>query len=98
MRSVRFDRFGDPAQVLTVEDRARPEPKPGSVLVRMSARALDPADLMVIQGLYGKLPELPASPGLEGVGGHEQVGVQGKLGQSAVGAQRIKTGGLLIYL
>ena len=68
MRSVRFYEFGDPADVLRVEDVPQPEPGAGQVLVRMRARSINPSDLLTVRGLYGALPRLPATPGLEGMG------------------------------
>jgi len=74
MQSVRFHEFGDPAEVLRVEDVQRPEPGAGRVLVRMRARAINPSDLLTVRGLYGSLPVPPATPGLEGVGEVAELG------------------------
>ncbi|MCS6842590.1 MAG: zinc-dependent alcohol dehydrogenase family protein [Roseiflexus sp.] len=68
MRAIRFTSFGEPADVLTVENVPAPEPGPGQVLVRVQARPINPSDLFVIRGLYGALPRLPAVPGFEGAG------------------------------
>ena len=68
MRSIRFVEFGEPADVLTLEDVATPEPGPGQVLIRLRARPINPSDLFTIRGSYGMLPELPATPGLEAAG------------------------------
>ncbi len=68
MRAVRFASFGEPADVLTVENIPAPQPGPGQVLVRMQVRPINPSDLFVIRGLYGALPRLPAVPGFEGAG------------------------------
>jgi NADPH2:quinone reductase len=63
-----FERFGEPTEVLTVRDVPSPTPQAGEVLVRMLASPVNPSDLMTIRGIYGKRPELPATPGYEGVG------------------------------
>src|SRR5215212_11458521 len=74
MQSVRFHEFGNPAEVLRVEDVAKPEPGAGQVLVKMRARAINPSDLLTVRGLYGSLPEPPATPGLEGMGEVAELG------------------------
>lgn len=63
-----FEAFGKPSDVLRCEEFALPEPKPGEVLVRMSAAPINPADLNMIEGTYGYKPSLPATPGIEGSG------------------------------
>jgi NADPH2:quinone reductase len=68
MKAIVFDRFGEPAEVLQVRDVPVPEPGPGQVRVRMIASPVNPSDLLVVRGQYGKLPALPATPGFEGVG------------------------------
>jgi NADPH:quinone reductase len=68
MKALVFDRFGEPAEVLQLKDLALPEPGPGEVRVRMLASPINPSDLMVVRGRYGRLPTLPATPGFEGVG------------------------------
>ncbi|MDB5351200.1 MAG: Zn-dependent oxidoreductase, NADPH:quinone reductase [Planctomycetota bacterium] len=74
MNAVVFDRFGEPDQVLSVRDVPIPEPGPGEVRVRMIASPVNPSDLLVVRGLYGVLPKLPATPGFEGVGVVDKVG------------------------
>lgn len=68
MQSVRFYEFGDPADVLRVEDVPQPEPGAHQALVRLRARPINPSDLLTVSGHYGALPPLPATPGLEGMG------------------------------
>jgi NADPH:quinone reductase-like Zn-dependent oxidoreductase len=74
MKSVRFYEFGNPAELLKVEEVPQPEPGANQVLVRMLARAINPSDLLTVRGLYGALPQLPATPGLEGMGEVAAVG------------------------
>lgn len=74
MKSVRFSQFGNPSEVLRVEEIEAPRPGPGQVLVRMRARPINPSDLLTVEGLYGSLPQLPATPGLEGMGEVAEVG------------------------
>lgn len=87
MRAVRFQSFGDPANVLAVEDVPMPEPGPGQVLVRMRIRPVNPSDLFMVQGVYGIKPTLPATPGLEGMGVIAKMGadvLQWQAGQRVV--------------
>jgi NADPH2:quinone reductase len=81
MQSVVFEQFGEPAEVLSVRDVTPPMVEPGQVFVRMLAAPVNPSELMVVRGIYGKLPELPATPGFEGVGVVESAGggLYGKL-------------------
>ncbi len=68
MQAAVFDRFGEPAEVLSIQERPVPVPGRGEVLVRMLASPVNPSDLMTIRGVYGIRPTLPAVPGYEGVG------------------------------
>ncbi len=74
MKALAFDRFGEPAEVLGWRDVPDPVPGPGEVRVRMIASPINPSDLMVVRGIYGVLPKLPATPGFEGVGVVESAG------------------------
>jgi NADPH:quinone reductase-like Zn-dependent oxidoreductase len=68
MKAAIFDRFGVPEEVLHVREVPQPEPGRGQVRVRMVASPVNPSDLLVVRGEYGRLPTLPATPGFEGVG------------------------------
>src|SRR5438132_2506249 len=74
MKAIVFDQFGDPANVLHVREVPLPEPGPGEVRVRMLASPINPSDLLTVRGEYGRRPELPATPGFEGVGVVEAAG------------------------
>lgn len=84
MKAAVFDRFGDPAEVLSVRDVPAPTPGPGQVRVRMLLSPINPSDLMTVRGEYGVKPPLPATPGYEGVGIVEEAG-PGILGRFRVG-------------
>ena len=74
MQAVVFDRFGEPAEVLTLREVPPAELGRGEVRVRMRASPVNPSDLLVVRGVYGRLPKLPATPGFEGVGVIDAVG------------------------
>jgi NADPH:quinone reductase-like Zn-dependent oxidoreductase len=74
MKAIRFDRFGEPSEVLRVCEVPTPTPGPGEVRVRMIATPVNPSELMVVRGRYGVLPALPATPGFEGVGVVDEAG------------------------
>lgn len=74
MRSVQFRRFGEPAEVLTIMEAPKPVPDANQVLIRLTHRAVNPSDLSTIRGQYGRLPQLPATPGYEGTGIIEELG------------------------
>jgi len=57
-----------------VEEVPQPRPGENQVLVRLRARSINPSDLLTVRGLYGSLPKLPATPGLEGMGEVAAVG------------------------
>jgi NADPH:quinone reductase-like Zn-dependent oxidoreductase len=84
MKAAVFDRFGEPAEVLSVREIPNLEPGPGEVRVRMIVSPINPSDLLVVRGRYGVLPRLPATPGFEGVGMVDKAG-PGLLGPWAVG-------------
>src|SRR5262245_8243602 len=68
MKAAQFDRFGAPREVVQVREVPKPEPGRGQVRVRMLAVPVNPSDLLVVRGQYGRLPSLPATPGFEGAG------------------------------
>lgn len=74
MKSAIYSAFGTPEKVLRVEERERPQPGPGQVLIRMVLSPVHNHDLMTIAGHYGFKPELPAVPGTEAVGVVEALG------------------------
>ncbi len=68
MKAIVCDRWGDPEEVLQVRDVPEPAPGRGEVRVRMIACPINPSDLLMVRGQYGRQPPLPATPGFEGVG------------------------------
>jgi mitochondrial enoyl-[acyl-carrier protein] reductase / trans-2-enoyl-CoA reductase len=72
--AVRIHAHGDPATVLRFEDLPEAVPGTGQIQVRMRLAPVNPADINVIEGSYGRLPTLPATLGNEGVGMVEAIG------------------------
>jgi NADPH2:quinone reductase len=68
MRSVMFERAGDPLEVLIAGDVPVPSPGDGQVLIRVTARSINPADFLFIQGRYRVKPTFPQVAGFDGVG------------------------------
>ena len=91
MRSVIFEKFGDPAEVLTLGDRPMPEPGPGQIRVKLGMSPIHNHDLSIIRGTYGYKPQLPAVPGTEAMGVVDKVG-EGVANLSL--GQRVTAGGL----
>lgn len=68
MHALRIHEFGDPAEVLRLEELVLPELAEGQVRLKMLASPINPADLNLIQGTYGVKPSLPVVAGIEGCG------------------------------
>ena len=68
MRALVFDQAGEPASVLTCAETAAPMAGDGTVLIKVAARPIHPADLAFIRGQYRVKPAFPQIAGLEGVG------------------------------
>jgi NADPH:quinone reductase len=90
MRALIHHTFGDPAEVLTVEEVPTPDPGPGEVRIRTLLSPIHNHDLWTIRGTYGFKPELPARAGTEAVGIVDALG-EG-VEHLSVG-QRVATGG-----
>lgn len=77
MKAIQFAHYGEPAQVLTVQDLPLPEPGEGEVRVRILASPVNPSDLLYVRGHYaGVTPRFPSSVGFEGVGFVDALGPQ----------------------
>ncbi|WP_062310228.1 zinc-binding dehydrogenase [Demequina rhizosphaerae] len=68
MKALIHPEFGNPAQVLTVEEIPTPQPGRGEVRVRLTLSPIHNHDLLTVSGDYGFTPELPAPAGTEAVG------------------------------
>jgi len=74
MKALIFRETGEPKSVLKLEEIPPPPLAPGEALVRVLLSPINASDLHMVRGRYGYQPELPASPGIEGVGIVEAVG------------------------
>jgi NADPH:quinone reductase-like Zn-dependent oxidoreductase len=74
MKHLVLTEYGEPAESVHLADSAEPAPGPGEVLVRLEAAAINPSDLLLMQGRYLARPALPATVGAEGVGIVERAG------------------------
>lgn len=79
MRSAIHTTFGEPADVLALEESPVPEPGPGEVRIKTILSPIHNHDLWTVRGSYGYKPELPA------IGGSEAVGTVDALGEGVTG-------------
>src|SRR6201982_559604 len=68
MKALIFREAGEPKSVLKLEEISPPLLPAGEALVRVLLSPINASDLHMVHGRYGYQPELPASPGIEGVG------------------------------
>ncbi|XP_068125260.1 enoyl-[acyl-carrier-protein] reductase, mitochondrial [Hyperolius riggenbachi] len=74
-RGLVYEKHGEPAQVLRLQNVEVSSPLDYEVRVKMLAAPINPSDLNMVQGTYALLPQLPA------VGGNEGVGVVAAIGR-----------------
>lgn len=74
MLALRYERFGEPAQVVMPVEAPTPQPGPGEVRLRLLRSPIHNHDLATIRGTYGYRPHLPATAGTELVGQVDAVG------------------------
>ncbi len=89
MRALVQHQFGDPAEVLAVEEVELPEPGPGQVRLKVVLSPIHNHDLWTVSGNYGFKPEMPARAGTEALGTVDALGegVEGlAVGQRVVSA------------
>jgi NADPH2:quinone reductase len=77
MRAIVVREFGGP-DVMRVEERPKPQPGPGDVLVRVHTAGVNPVDAYIRSGTYPRKPTLPYIPGSDGAGEVESVGADVK--------------------
>ncbi len=73
MKVIAIDAFGGPDK-LHEEERDKPQPRPGEVLIRLHAGSINPIDYKIRQGRFGGI--LPMVLGHDGAGVVEEVGTE----------------------
>jgi len=63
-----YDSFGKASEVLKIKEIELPEIKSNEALVKLIRAVVNPSDMGMIGGSYGKLKTLPAVAGREGIG------------------------------
>ncbi|MBV8523171.1 MAG: zinc-binding alcohol dehydrogenase family protein, partial [Acetobacteraceae bacterium] len=81
MKALVFEKYGPPT-VLAVQDRPRPDPKQGEVLIEVRASAINPSDLKNVAGQFNA--SLPRVPGRDYAG--VVIGGDGERGQEVWGS------------
>lgn len=79
MKELIFDQTGTPQEVLYLKESEMPQAKPHEVLIRVTARNINPSDIMFVRGMYGITPKLPSSAGFEACGVVEKSDESGKV-------------------
>src|ERR1700744_6523661 len=74
MKALIFRETGEPKSVLKLAEIPTPPLGPGEAIFRGLRSPINASDLHMVRGRYGYQPELPASPGIEGVGIVQSVG------------------------
>lgn len=75
MKSIQFNQFGNPEEVLKIVETNIPEIQADELQVKMLLRPINPYELYIVSGVYPSFkPPLPSSAGFEGVGVVEKIG------------------------
>ena len=73
MKAICVRNFGGP-EVMVLEETQDLKPGPDQVLVRVKAAGVNPVDAYMRAGTYGRKPNLPYTPGMDGAGTVEALG------------------------
>lgn len=68
VQAIRYHAHGKPDNVLRIETLELAAPAAGEVTAALRAAVIHPSDFGMIEGTYGRLPQLPTVGGREGVG------------------------------
>lgn len=67
MKAIQFDRLGG-AEVMELREVAKPEPQPGTIVVKNQVIAINFGDTLFLRGEYLVKPKFPDIPGMEAAG------------------------------
>jgi mitochondrial enoyl-[acyl-carrier protein] reductase / trans-2-enoyl-CoA reductase len=90
-KALVYSKYGEPQDVLQLHNHSISPPSGTSVVVRMLASPINPADVNQIQGVYPSKPEMTSLLGTSSpaaVGGNEGVGEVVNIGSSVKGLQK----------
>lgn len=73
-KSLIYEAFGQPHQVLKIKESCKPSLQDHEILVKMIYAPVNPSDLIPIKGAYAHRIKLPSVAGYEGVGRIIEVG------------------------
>ena len=100
MRALRVEEYGEPKDVLQLQDIDVPAPGPGQLLVQVGAAALNWPDVNLCRGAYHLRPPLPFTPGMEACGQIVEVGEgvdPSRKGRRVVAVPELPAGALAEY-
>jgi NADPH:quinone reductase len=100
VRAWQVREYGEPRDVLTLDEIAEPSPGPGQVLVRVLAAAANFPDALLCRGTYQVRPPLPFCPGVELCGEIAALGEQVSgfaVGDRVIGGAVLPHGGFAEY-
>jgi len=80
-KAVRFSQTGPISSVLTLASIPKPTPTPGFALVRIKASAINPSDVMNVEGRFAHLTTTPRTPGRDFAGVVEEAAAPGNVGK-----------------
>jgi len=67
MKAIQFDRLGG-AEVMELREVPKPEPKPGTIVVKNHVITINFGDILFLRGEYLVKPVFPDTPGMEAAG------------------------------
>lgn len=75
MKAIRVSHFGGPDHLVLKDQEVVPTAqREGTAVVKVFSAGVNPVDTYIRSGVYGKLPDLPYTPGTDGAGVVTEVG------------------------